>query len=521
MQNFNELNLSTPLLKSINELGYTSPTPIQAQTLPILLGEPTDFLGLAATGTGKTAAFAIPMLEKLDPKLKAVQCLILCPTRELALQVAGQVDLLGKHMGIRSVAVYGGASYTDQIRALKNGASVVVGTPGRVVDHIDRGTLTMGHMKVLILDEADEMISMGFADDMEKIMQAIPKDQAKTWLFSATMNQQVSRVAKTYLRNPQQVQVNRTEMLSTTIQQYYYSVRESDKPEILCKLIDSAEDFYGLIFCQTKVLVTDLVQYLLDKGYKVDSLHGDKDQKARETTLLGFRNRKTRILVCTDVASRGIDVKDITHVINYSLPRELDNYVHRIGRTARSGKTGIAMNLVSPAHRSLVFAIERFTKSRMLEGKIPTRREIGAKKVTQMLATFENQPNSARALEILSEEWKTSLAGKTSEQVAAHFIAMLMPDLFNEKARETQQMRTPPPDRPPQQRRDRYESQSRRREGGDGERREFRSGPSRDGGGSRDAGAGGEGFRRGGRPPERRRMRPGSELPPRRSARPT
>ena len=199
-------------------------------------------------------------------------------------------------------------------------------------------------------------------------------------------------------------------------------------------------------------------------------------------------------------------------MINYSLPRELDNYVHRIGRTARSGKTGIAMNLVSPAHRSLVFAIERFTKSRMLEGKIPTRREIGAKKVTQMLSVFENQPNSARALEILSEEWKTSLAGKTSEQVAAHFIAMMMPDLFNEKARETE-FRSPPPDRPPQQRRDRYESSSRRREGDTGgERREFR--------GPRTEGGTGEGFRRGGRPPERRRMRPGSELPPRRSARP-
>ena len=512
MQNFNELNISAPLLKSITELGFTSPTPIQAQTLPILLGEPTDFLGLAATGTGKTAAYSIPMLEKLDTKVKAVQSLILCPTRELALQVAGQIDLLGKHMGVRAVAVYGGASYTDQVRSLKHGASVVVGTPGRVVDHITRGTLVMGHLKVLILDEADEMISMGFAEDMEKIMSAIPKATAQTWLFSATMNPQVSRVARTYLRNPQQVQVNRTEMLSTTVQQYYYSVRESDKPEILCKLIDSAEDFYGLIFCQTKVLVTDLVQFMIEKGYKVDSLHGDKDQKAREQTLLAFRNRKTRILVCTDVASRGIDVKDITHVINYSLPRELDNYVHRIGRTARSGKTGIAMNLVSPAHRSLVFAIERFTKSRMLEGKIPTRREIGAKKVTQMLSVFENQPNSARALEILSEEWKTSLAGKTSEQVAAHFIAMMMPDLFNEKARETE-FRSPPPDRPPQQRRDRYESSSRRREGDTGgERREFR--------GPRTEGGTGEGFRRGGRPPERRRMRPGSELPPRRSARP-
>lgn len=436
MQNFEELNLKPLLLKSIQDQGYTAPTPIQAQTLPILLGEPTDFLGLAATGTGKTAAYSIPMLEKLDPNLQAQQALILCPTRELAVQVAGQIDLLGRNLGIRSIAVYGGSSYSEQIHALKQGAPVVVGTPGRIVDHIGRGTLKLDNLKVLILDEADEMISMGFAEDMEQILAAMPKESCNTWLFSATMSPQVNRVAKTYLRNPRHVQVNRTEVLSTNVEQLYYPTRESDKPEILCKLIDAAEDFYGIIFCQTKALVADLSLLLNDKGYKVGSLHGDKDQSSRERTLNAFRDRKIRILVCTDVASRGIDVKDITHVVNYSLPREFDNYVHRIGRTARSGKNGIAMNLVSPSHRHLVTALERFTRSKMTEGKIPSRKEIASIKVSRILPRFEEQPHAIKALEVLGEDWKSQLAGLSTEEVASRFLAMMLPDLFNDQNRE-------------------------------------------------------------------------------------
>jgi ATP-dependent RNA helicase DeaD len=433
VQSFNELNLSAPILRAIHELGFSEPTPIQQQTLPILLAEPTDFLGLAATGTGKTAAYAIPLLEKVDPKRRTVQALILCPTRELALQVAGQITLLGKHKGVRSVAVYGGASYVDQIHGLRQGASVVVGTPGRVIDHIDRGNLKLDGLEVLVLDEADEMISMGFKDELEKILQAVPRASSNIWLFSATMNAQVNRVANTYLRSPRQVQVNRSEMLPSTVEQFYYPARESDKPEILCKLIEAADDFYGLVFCQTKVLVTDLTQFMLEKGYRVDCLHGDKDQNSRERTMRAFRERQVRVLVCTDVASRGLDVKDITHVINYSLPRELDNYVHRIGRTARSGKTGIAMNLVTHSHRRLISQIERMTKSRMLEGRLPTRKDIGVKKVTKLLSSFSDQPYHKRAVEVMSEEWRAALAEMTAEEVAARFWTMMMPEVFNDK----------------------------------------------------------------------------------------
>lgn len=430
MRSFSELSLSAPIMRAITDLGWETPSPIQAETLPILLGEPTDFLGLAATGTGKTAAFSIPMLERLKPEIKSVQALILCPTRELALQVAGQVDLLGKHKGISAVAIYGGAGYADQIRGLRRGAKVVVGTPGRVVDHIERGTLRLDDLQVLILDEADEMISMGFKEELEKVLSAAPREASNIWLFSATMSREVRRVADEYLRSPKQVQVNRKEMLPSSVEQYYYPTQESNKPDILCKLIEAAEDFYGLIFCQTKALVVDLTQHLIEKGYKVDCLHGDKDQNARERTMQAFRDRKARILVCTDVASRGLDVKDITHVINYSLPRELDNYVHRIGRTARSGKTGIAMNLVTASHRRLIYQIEQMTKTRMLEGVIPTRREIGAKKIGKLLPKFTDQPFHARAVEVMNEEWRTALAGMTPEEVAGRFLGMMMPEIF-------------------------------------------------------------------------------------------
>lgn len=423
-------------MRAITELGFEKPSPIQAETLPILLGEPTDFIGLAATGTGKTAAFSIPLLERIDPSKKSVQALVLCPTRELALQVAGQINLMGKYKGtkgIRALPIYGGSGYGDQLHGLKQGVNVVVGTPGRVVDHVDRGTLKLDQLETLILDEADEMISMGFKEDLEFIMSASPRSSSNIWLFSATMSREVRKVADEYLRNPKRSEVNRTEMLSDTVEQIYYMTQESNKPEILCKLIDAAEDFYGLIFCQTKSLVVDLTAYLTERGYRVDCLHGDKDQNSRERTMKSFRDRKVNIMVGTDVASRGLDVKDVTHVINYSLPREMDNYVHRIGRTARSGKKGFAMNLVTPSHRGLISRIEKMTKSRMREGKIPTRKEIGSKKVSKILEQFKGQASFARAIELMDERWKSVIAAMTPEEIAGRFLSMTFPEVFGER----------------------------------------------------------------------------------------
>lgn len=432
MKSFSELELSPLLMRALTEMGFETPTPIQAQALPILLSEATDFLGLAATGTGKTVAFGIPLLEKIEPSTRAVQGLILCPTRELALQVSGQIDLIGKHMGLRALPIYGGAPYPDQIRGLKQGVTIVVGTPGRVVDHMNRGTLNLSELETVILDEADEMISMGFKEDLEAILSSAPRENSNIWLFSATMGKEVRSFAEKFLRDPQQVQVNRTEIVPERIEQIYYRAHEEDKPEIICKLIDAADEFYGIIFCQTKALVTDVTQYLSGRGYPVDCLHGDMDQNARERTMLGFRNRKSKVLVCTDVASRGLDVKDITHVINYSLPRELDNYVHRIGRTARSGKTGFAMSLVTPSHRGLIPRIERVTKSKMREGTLPTRKEIGSKKVAAILARFQAQGGFDRAVQLLDDTWRTTIAQMSREEIAGRFLALTFPEVFEE-----------------------------------------------------------------------------------------
>lgn len=439
MKSFIELNLSAQVLKSIQELGFQTPSPIQAQTLPLLLKQPTDFIGLAATGTGKTAAFSIPLVEKIKPEFKKVQVLVLCPTRELALQVSGQIDLLGKYKGIRALPIYGGTGYGEQIQGLKRGVTVVVGTPGRVIDHIEKGTLRLQDIHTLILDEADEMISMGFKEDIELILGQAPKKGLNTWLFSATMSSEVRKVADTYLKQPAQVQVNRTEMVPKTIQQLYYRTHESDKPEILCKLIDAADEFYGLVFCQTKSLVTDLTAYLTQRGYAVDSLHGDKDQNERERTMKAFRERKVNLLICTDVASRGLDVKDVTHVINYSIPRELDNYVHRIGRTARSGKTGFAMSLVTPSHRGLIGRIEHLTKSKMHEGKIPTRKEIGQKKISKTLQRFQSLETHGLAMELIDDSWKSAMSKMSPAEIAGRFLALSFPEIFSKSRPDLKQ----------------------------------------------------------------------------------
>lgn len=433
METFDDLKLVPALQKAIKEMGFEKPSEIQAQALPVLLGEDTDFIGLAATGTGKTVAFSLPMLSRIDSSVKAVQAIILCPTRELSLQVSGQVNLLGKYLGVESLPIYGGAGYSEQLSGLRRGLPVVVGTPGRIIDHIERGTLKLDQVKVVILDEADEMISMGFREDMETILETVNKETSNTWLFSATMSPAVRRVADDFLTNPKTVQINRGEMLSSTVEQVFYQTQEKNKPEVLCKLIDAADEFYGIIFCQTKQLVVTLTQYLNERGYKTDCLHGDMSQAARETAVKGFRDRRTKVIVCTDVASRGLDVKDVTHVINYSLPRELDSYVHRIGRTARSGKSGVAMSLVTPSHRHLLKAIERMTRSQFTEGVIPSRKTIGMKKIAAMLPQFMEQSAYSKALDLMDESWKTSVAGMTGEEVAARFLSISFPWVFSDK----------------------------------------------------------------------------------------
>ncbi|RZA07060.1 MAG: DEAD/DEAH box helicase, partial [Proteobacteria bacterium] len=358
------------------------------------------------------------------------------------------IDILGKHKGVRSLAIYGGTGYGDQIHGLKSGVQVVVGTPGRVVDHINKGTLQLDGLQTLVLDEADEMISMGFKEDLETVLQAAPKDQANIWLFSATMSPEVRGVADAYLTEPQKVQVNRTEMLPSTVEQVYFMVHEYDKPQLVTTLIDAADDFYGIIFCQTKSLVADLTQFLKDKGYTADALHGDIDQTGRDRVMKNFRDRKVTVLVATDVACRGLDVKDITHVVNYSIPRELDNYVHRIGRTGRSGKSGKAFSLVTRSHRELIGRIERMTKSRMTEGTIPSLKDIAIKKLVKAKEKFVTAGPQGRLTDLLGATWADVIDTLTKEEITARFLAMLNPELAPAKASDKEEVQVRAPAEP-------------------------------------------------------------------------
>lgn len=411
-------------------MGFETPSPIQSAAIPLLKDFDKDFIGLAPTGTGKTAAFALPLLNNLDPKTKGLQALILCPTRELALQVATQINKLASGLNLKAAAVYGGAGYADQLRALKSGTQIIVGTPGRVQDHMRSGALRLDSLRALVLDEADEMISMGFQEDIETILKEIPEGQSRLWLFSATMSREIRRIADKYLQTPALVELTQENKVPEALEQIYYVTRESNKAEILGKLIEDAGDFYGLIFCQTKVLVVDLTQQLVDSGYKADSLHGDKTQEARERTLKSFRDRKLQILVCTDVASRGIDVNDITHVVNYSLPRELESYIHRIGRTARSGKKGIAMSLVTPSHRALIGRIEKRTGVRMKEGVVPSTRMLKEKKLAQLLEKFQTVQTNDEGMSRVRSTWAEAIKEMTREEIAARLLALLSPELL-------------------------------------------------------------------------------------------
>ncbi|MBC7372110.1 MAG: DEAD/DEAH box helicase, partial [Bdellovibrionaceae bacterium] len=377
---FSVFGLSAPLLKAMDEMGFTSPTPIQEKAIPMLLGPSQDFIGLASTGTGKTGAFGIPLIEKIDANLKSTQGLVLSPTRELAMQVSEQLQKLGKYKGIRVITIYGGSSYRTQIDGVKRGAHIIVATPGRLVDFLEQKIIQLKDVKTLILDEADEMISMGFKDDLEFILKQTHSDEAsssnraacRTWLFSATMSKDIRRVADQYLDKPETIEVAKVHGATDLTKQIYYTVKDEHKNEVISRLLQIHDDFHGIIFCQTKMEVIELEDKLKKRGYAAASLHGDKQQKEREVTLRQFRAGEARILVATDVAARGLDVKDLTHVVNHSLPWDVESYVHRIGRTGRNGKEGIAISLVNPRQVSSLRRLQNVTRKTLEKAKIPS-----------------------------------------------------------------------------------------------------------------------------------------------------
>src|SRR3712207_6633977 len=388
--NFNELEVKDEITKAIADLGYEQPSPIQAKAIPVVL-EGYDVIGQAQTGTGKTAAFSIPLLEKIDPSDKRLQAIVLCPTRELAIQVSEEVRKLAKYMhGVKTLPIYGGQPIDRQIKALKGGVQVVIGTPGRVIDHINRKTLKPSTVKMVVLDEADEMLDMGFREDIETILSSTPSER-QTSLFSATMPRAILELTQKYQQEPVHIKVVRKELTVTNIKQFYIETRKSNKLEVLTRLIDVYNPKLTVVFTNTKKGADELVSDLQARGYGADSLHGDLKQVQRDIVMDKFRNGTIDILVATDVAARGIDVDDVECVINYELPQDEEYYVHRIGRTGRAGRDGIAFSFVFGRDMRKLKDIERYTKSKIMKHSIPTVNDVEQKRSEEHTSELQSR----------------------------------------------------------------------------------------------------------------------------------
>ncbi|PKL19174.1 MAG: RNA helicase [Spirochaetae bacterium HGW-Spirochaetae-5] len=432
LEKFKDLGLSEDILKELKKKGFEEPTEIQEKIIPILLKEDVDIVGQAQTGTGKTAAFGLPILERINYNgTKKVQALILVPTRELAIQVSEELNSFKGKKKLQIIPVYGGQSIIDQIRKLNSGVDIVVGTPGRINDHIKRRSIDLADVSYVVLDEADEMLNMGFIDEVEEILRKTNPNR-KTLLFSATMHDSILKIAKKHMKEFKTVITKNIQLTAELTDQIYFEVANSDKVESLSRIIDMEIDFYGLVFCRTKVAVDELVNKLVDRGYSAEGIHGDLSQHQRERTLDKFKKRRTSILVATDVAARGIDVNNLSHVINYSLPQDPEAYVHRIGRTGRAGKKGIAITFISPdEYRKLMF-IQKIAKTTIRKEKIPGASDIIKIKKSRI---------QAEVLKIIEEKTHTEYL-KTAEtilkesdpvEVLAAILKYSFQDQLNEK----------------------------------------------------------------------------------------
>ncbi|HEY9076055.1 MAG TPA: DEAD/DEAH box helicase [Anaerolineaceae bacterium] len=401
---FNELNLHPQLVQALVELGYQAPMPIQSALIPVMLTG-RDVIGQAQTGTGKTAAFALPILQNLVDGLVDVQALVVAPTRELALQVAEAISAYGKHFNVRVLPVYGGAPYGPQIGKLRRGVDVVVGTPGRLIDLIERDVLDLSRVRTVVLDEADEMLSMGFIEDIEKILAETPATR-QTALFSATMPAEIRRLADSYLKNPKFIAIESEQITVDTIEQRCYIVHADDKLAALTRLFEVEEVTSALIFVRTRSASGDLANELTLRGFPAEALNGDLSQDARERTLSRFRQNQLTVLVATDVAARGLDIDGISHVFNFDLPEDPEIYVHRIGRTGRAGKAGIAISLVTPSERRRLAQIEAFTRRKVSRGTLPTEEEIRIyreKQVVNQVSVWLQRGRCRRERELVAE----------------------------------------------------------------------------------------------------------------------
>jgi ATP-dependent RNA helicase DeaD len=432
---FAELGVSPEILKAISDLGFEEPSPIQASAIPVLL-EGHDVVGQSQTGSGKTAAFAIPAIELCQAADRSVQVLILCPTRELATQVADEVHKLTAHKrGIHAVPIYGGASYERQFFELKKGVQIVIGTPGRLMDHMDRGTLDLSNVKMVILDEADRMLDMGFREDIEKILRSTPAER-QTVFFSATVSKQIRDLIERHSNSPKSVKIEQRELTVPTVEQWYYEVPQRMKFEALLRLVDFHGFKLGIIFCNTQRMVDELADDLIAQGFSADRLHGGIAQAQRTRVMNKFKKAEFEFLVATDVAARGIDVDELELVVNYDLPYDAEDYVHRIGRTGRAGRKGMAVTFVSGRDIYKLQFIERFTKTKIKRGTLPTAGEVEERRVEGLLERIREVLNrgnlSTRVTDRLLEE------GFNSTDIASAVIEMLAgPEVAPEKEKST------------------------------------------------------------------------------------
>ncbi len=423
---FDELQLDERILRAVADMGFEEASPIQTQAIPVQL-EGRDIIGQAQTGTGKTAAFGIPLLQKIDPKVKKLQAVALCPTRELAIQVADEIRRLAKYMhGVKVLPIYGGQDIVKQIRSLKDGTQIIIGTPGRVMDHMRRKTVKFDFVHTVVMDEADEMLNMGFLEDMETILSQLPEER-QTVMFSATMPPAILDIARKFQQEPVNVKVVKKELTVPKVTQYYYEVKPKSKLEVMCRLLDMYAPKLSVVFCNTKKQVDELVQSLQGRGYFAEGLHGDLKQIQRDRVMNSFRNGKTEILVATDVAARGIDVDDVEAVFNYDLPQDDEYYVHRIGRTGRAGREGIAFSFVVGKEVYKLRDIQRYCKTKIVPQAIPSLNDVTAIKVDKILegvAATIGDTDLSKTVNII--EKKLLEEDYTSLDLAAALLRMMM-----------------------------------------------------------------------------------------------
>lgn len=438
---FEDLELDAKIMRAITDMGFEAASPIQGQAIPLEL-QGLDIIGQAQTGTGKTAAFGIPLLQKIDSKNKKPQAIILCPTRELAIQVSEEIRRLAKYMhGVKVLPIYGGQEIGRQIRSLKDGVQVIIGTPGRVMDHMRRKTVKMDQIHTVVLDEADEMLNMGFLEDMETILSALPEER-QTLMFSATMPQAIQRIAANFQKDPQIVRVVKKELTVPKVTQYYYEVKPKNKLEVMCRLLDLYDPKLSVVFCNTKKQVDELVQGLQGRGYFAEGLHGDLKQEQRDRVMRAFRTGRTDILVATDVAARGIDVDDVEAVFNYDVPQDDEYYVHRIGRTGRAGREGKAFNLVVGKEVYKLREIQRYCKTRIIPQAIPSLDDvtsIKADKILDQVGEVLQDSDLSKVIDIV--EKRVLEEDYTTLDLAAALLKMMMGEEGEELLEENRPLR--------------------------------------------------------------------------------